>query len=124
MSENELPDGVESCDVCGRYMTFDRERAPMPAGGRSGRAGTPEEPLPAVAEYSGVRCQLCGHDALAGRLMDMGTIVAHGECTVCDTRFWDAPMFNPGGPVGAHSAGAVHGATHCTCGRPGCGTTD
>ncbi len=124
--EIELPDDIQTCDACQRYMTSDREQAPQPSSGRSALEGTIAEPLPTGSMANGVQmlCQPCAFDVIAIRLIANGTILPEGECPSCDMLYWAKPNLNPGGPVGRHISGATHGAMHCTCGRPGCDTTD
>lgn len=122
----ETSEAVQMCEMCGRYMTSDREMTPMPASALAPNEGTATDPLPAVSFGNGEMCQLCAYAEKSAHLMASGFIVAQGECVTCDNYFWSKPTLDPGGPVAHHDQGSVHGATHCTCGRRelGCGTTD
>jgi len=123
----ETSDALTICDECGRYMTSDREIAPMPAGPLASNEGTPEDPLPsAYSAGNTLTCQPCAYRIKGERLIDLGVVVPVGECSTCDDHYWSSPTLDPGGPAGRHSNGSGHNPprTHCTCGRPGCGTTD
>lgn len=123
--EGEVPDGLSSCPECGRYMTSDRQVASMPSAHPAPNDGTMHDPLPAVyARGRELTCQPCAYQIISERLVELGVIVAQGECATCDTWYWAKPTLDPGGPVGRHCDGAAHGRTHCTCGRPGCASTD
>lgn len=121
----EIRDNLLVCEPCGRYMTTDRELAPMPATHPAPNSGSMADPLPAIyALGTTLACQPCAHRLKSEWLLDLGYIVPQGECSVCDEHFWASPTMDPGGPVARHNEGASHGQTHCTCGRPGCNTTD
>ena len=123
----ETPDAVRVCDQCGRYMTSDRTISPMPTGPKATNEGTPNDPLPAAYAAGGhLTCQPCAYEIISARLLGLGVIVPQGECATCDEYYWGSPTLTPPGPVGRHSSGAGHTPprAHCTCGRPGCDTTD
>lgn len=125
MSDIIEDESLSTC-ACGRYITLDRERAPMPAGPFASNDGSVADPLPAVYFAADLLCQPCFYDARGARLVALGQIAPLGECSVCDTHWWGRPTLDPGGPVAYHDQGASHDATHCSCGRRelGCGTTD